>query len=248
MCRYPKCASHQVARNKTDIVLVISPSAAQFVRRIFLPSRWKNSRSPLPRSPGQILFARVLGEQKDVLKPLNSQSHRAKNRGQGLKSERFQGGLRVRRVGRNIRNSKLGDQGSLCFQASFLNVLVKFRLRPFGLAKLSPSCLQQEQYFSRCGKVESGKRGMSFDNHTRSRPLCLKTKFSTDVAGSLSVQEDAISKGGPLLPGIFRPNLVKGRPGSWRCALIIHGSRTLEPFFSFQTHPRLQLSRARSSP
>ena len=68
---------------------------------------------------------------------------------------------------------------------------------------------------------------MSFDILPRSRPLCLKTKFTTDVAGSLSVQEDATPRRGRFLPGIFRPNLVNGRPGSWS---------------------RLQLRRPRSSP
>ena len=57
-------------------------------------------------------------------------------------------------------------------------------LRPFGLAKMSPS--SESDISAAVGKAESGKGRMSFDILlSRSRPLCLKTKFTTDVAGSL---------------------------------------------------------------
>ena len=51
-----------------------------------------------------------------------------------------------------------------------------------------------------------------------SRPLCRKTKFTTDAAGSLSGQEVAISRRGRFLPGTFRLNLVDGHLGSWLSA------------------------------
>ena len=70
------------------------------------------------------------------------------------------------------------------------------------------------------GKTQRGKGRMSFDTPPlfRSRPLCLKTKFTTDAAGSFSGQEVAFSRRGRFLPGTFRLNLVDGHSGSWLSA------------------------------
>ena len=101
-----------------------------------------------------------------------------------LNSKRFQGALRVRRAGRNTRSSKPVDQGSL-FPSWLLECTRQVPPPPFGLAKLSPSCLQRERYFSRCGakRERKGENVLSI-SPPRSRPLCRKTKFTTDAAGA----------------------------------------------------------------
>ena len=104
-----------------------------------------------------------------------------------------------------------GDQECPCFQAGFLNVLVKCRLRPFGLAKLSPSCLQRERYFSRCGaKLErEGENVFRYPPPARGRCAAKRSLPPTLLARS-SGQGDAILWRGRLLPGTSRPNLVDG--------------------------------------
>ena len=63
---------------------------------------------------------------------------------------------------------------------------------------MSPSFLRK-RYFSRCGESRERKGENVFRHPPRSRPLCLKTKFTTDVAGSLIEQEDATSWRGRLV-------------------------------------------------
>ena len=55
-------------------------------------------------------------------------------------------------------------------------------LRP---GQVEPFCLQQEQYFSRCGVSRERKGKNVFRHPPRSRPLCLKTNSTTNVSGSL---------------------------------------------------------------
>ena len=67
------------------------------------------------------------------------------------------------------------------------------------------------------GKAESGKGRMSFDIPPRSRPLCLKMKITTDVAGSRLQGEADFSQ------EYYGPNLVNGRPGFLLdCARLPH--------------------------
>ena len=94
--------------------------------------------------------------------------------------------------------------------------LLHHRLLLFGLAKLSPSYLQRERCFSRCGASRERKGENVFRRPPpRSRPLCRKTKFTTGVAGSHPVQEDATPRRGRLLPGTFCQILADSRPGFW---------------------------------
>ena len=101
-----------------------------------------------------------------------------------------------------------GGQGCPCFQAGFMNVLVKCCLCLFGLVKLSP-----ERYFSRCG----AKRERKGKTPARGRCTAKRSLPPTLLARS-SVQEDATPRRGRLLPGTFCQILVDGRPGSWLSA------------------------------
>ena len=54
-------------------------------------------------------------------------------------------------------------QGSPCFQASFLNVFIKCRLRLLRLAKLGLPAFNESYISAAVGKPKSGKGRMSFD-------------------------------------------------------------------------------------
>ena len=87
---------------------------------------------------------------------------------------------------------------------------------PFGLAKLSPSCLQRERYFSRCGAKRERKRQNAFRYLPSARGRCAaKRSLPPTLLARSSAQEDAISRRGRLLSGTPRLNLVDGHPGSW---------------------------------
>ena len=112
-----------------------------------------------------------------------------KDRARGLNPERFQGALRTRKL------KSSGGHGCPCFQASFLNVLVKCRPRFFRLTKLGSSCLQRERYSSRCGE----SREMSFDIPPARGRRALKRSFPLTLLARSSVQEDTTSRRGQLL-------------------------------------------------
>ena len=78
-------------------------------------------------------------------------------------------------------------------------------LSPFRPGQVEPLLPQTRAIFSRCGAKTRAERG-----DLRSRPPCHKTKFTTDAAGSLSGQEDAVSRRGRLLPGGSHLNLELG--------------------------------------
>ena len=68
------------------------------------------------------------------------------------------------------------------------------------------------------GKMRAERGECRSISPSRSRPLCRKTKFTTDAAG----QEDAISRRGRLLPGTSRPTLVDGHPGPGSLLVVHH--------------------------
>ena len=93
-----------------------------------------------------------------------------------------------------------GGQGCSCFKAGFLKIFVKCRLRLFGLAKLSSSCLQIERYFSRCGESRERKGENVFRHPPPARGRCaLKRGLPPTLLARFSVQEDATSRRGRLL-------------------------------------------------
>ena len=69
------------------------------------------------------------------------------------------------------------------------------------------------------GKPRAEREECFSTSPPRSRPLCRKTKFTTDAAGSLLGPRRCDSPTrGRLLPGIFCQILVDGRPGFWLSA------------------------------
>ena len=87
------------------------------------------------------------------------------------------------------------------------------RLRLFRLAKLGSSCLQRERIFQPLWeKLRAEREKMSSDILPRSRPLCLKTKFSTDVAGSLLDARKYDFKGRPTSPDEWSTIITMEKP------------------------------------
>ena len=96
-----------------------------------------------------------------------------------LNFKRFQGTLRIRRAGRNTRSSKPQVTKNALLPSWLLECTRQVTPPPIGLAKLSPSCFNESDFQPPWGKTRA-ERG-----DPRSRPLCRKTKFTTDAAGSL---------------------------------------------------------------
>ena len=111
-----------------------------------------------------------------------------------------------------------GDRECPCFQAGFLILLVRcgFVLRPGQVEIYLPPTRARFQPL--WGKPRGGKGRMSFDILPRSRPLCRKTKFSTDAADSLLAARRCDFKARPNSARDIPPNSGTGPNSSVRAA------------------------------
>ena len=93
------------------------------------------------------------------------------------------------------------------------------RLLLFSLAKSSPSCLQRERYFSRCGASRERKGENVVRHPLPARGRCAaKRSLPQALLARSSVQEGATPRRSRLLPGTFCQILVDDRTDFWLSA------------------------------
>ena len=136
-----------------------------------------------------------------------------------LNSKRFQGALRVRRAGRNTRSSKPRRPRMSMLPSRLLECTRQVLPPPLRPGQVEPFLPPTRAIFQPMWGKTRAERGECLSIFLpRSRPLCRKTKFTTDAAGSLLGARRCDLRRGRLLPGTSRPNLVDGHLGSWLSA------------------------------
>ena len=171
-------AYYRVVRSAQGIVLAISSSATRLVRRILCQLVAKAGHTCLIHL-SNLSFKRLLGEENGVLAPLNRQGRRDK-------------GPRTRLEPREVSRRSAHSQAQK-FRWPMMSMLPSRLLEC--TRQVSPPALPPGQVrlflnptraiFQPLWEKPRAEREDCLSKLPRSRPLSLKTKFSTDVAGSL---------------------------------------------------------------
>ena len=126
-------------------------------------------------------------------------------------AERFQGALRLRRVGRNTRSSKFRWPRMFVLQSRLLAYVRQVSPPALRPGHVELFLLSTRAIFQPLWGLLRAERGECLSTSlSRSRPLCLETKFTTDVAGSLLGARRCDIKARPTCPSRGPVRLVRG--------------------------------------